>query len=385
MTISDDSGPGHVRIGLDTVFRSRMALDARFENLSEAARGRLMRVHDLVSQARSPNSTAIAAEVADTCLTLLARVASDAGATGTTIDADAYALLDLLARKHGHEPLEPYVPPPRGSFGHAANPARFPPGFARDYATDVIGDLRSDVVFMDKFQAAALPQMSPEEVEAAVVSVADTFPDHQRDYVRHLLSHPRCHAVEAHGPQVTDEALLARLCTRRPPDVGNPGADAWEVKPSGKVTTTHVLGASAVRFASAEAMAKPLRSVLDVAARDPGGLDGFLTKHEFMGITSFYVSAAHAGLGPGDTSAYRAAGAQRYDSSKDWLKARDRAIKSTDATAVGGVRTDVIADGADPGAWIIFERMPGDDEWILSSCYAADRANKNATRLEKLA
>lgn len=157
-----------------------------------------------------------------------------------------------------------------------------------------------------------------EEIIAAVAA------EHRaRVRVREWLEHPDSHAVEVHGPQVSDRDLELRAGWIRPPNHGTDGADTWRFRESDqKVVSKHSAGIEASRFTTPEAFARPLDLFLDVAARHPGGVTGLLDERFPAGVAPIFISAERAQLGSGDGFGYGGAGTGTPEAAWDWVKLR---------------------------------------------------------------
>ncbi len=248
----------------------------------------------------------------------------------------------------------------------------------------VLGDLSRGRA-VSKADAAAHPGALQVDVDAArSLSVAAVAPEH-RDLVREWLSHPDCHAVEIHGPQVSDRDLELRAGWTRPPDHGTEGADTWRVRPEDqKVVSKHSAGTEATRFNSPEAFARPLDVLLAAATQHPGGVDKIFADHSFGGRVAIFIPADRAGLAEGDAFGYRGAGIGTAEAATDWVKMRGMAMKK-DGECLPPVRTlpyDPTSHGPDAGVRLVFAR--GDDGWTMITYYAAGSPGHDNKRLEDI-
>ncbi|WP_157552574.1 hypothetical protein [Jiangella gansuensis] len=322
-------------------------------------------------------------ELANDIAALAAGTADDLApvvpASQAALRAAAHSVLGLLAVSH-HQ-LDPL--PPLGAVGDDLADA-FPEGFARDYVRTVLDDLprgRATTKDEAKSQPGADQAAIIASREAAIAAVAPKY----REQVRAWLEHPDCHAVELHGPHVTDRELELRVGWTRPPNHGTPDADRWRVRDDdGKVVSRHSAGVEATRFSSPEAFVRPLEAFLDVAARHADGVDGFLDDHFAAGIAPVFVNSNSARLGPGGVVGFRGAGTGTKEAAKDWLKLRAAARKKDDECLppVRSVAYDPIVEGSDPGVRLIFKKHA--DGWTMTTSYPAGEPSYDNVRLEEL-
>lgn len=246
----------------------------------------------------------------------------------------------------------------------------------------VLGDLSAGRA-TSKADAAAHPGADQAAIDAARERIIAVVAPEHRQRVREWLSHPDCHAVEIHGPQVSDRELELRAGWTRPPDHGTDGADKWRVRDHDhKVVSKHRAGAEATRFASPQAFAHPLDVLLTHADQYPGGLDAFLDDHSDDGAVAFHLSATSAGLGAGDTFGHRGAGTGTPEAAKDWVQVRADAMRKADE-CTPPVRTlafDPIDDGPDPGIRLVFRERP--EGWGLTTYYPSAVPAPDNVRLE---
>lgn len=321
--------------------------------------------------------------LADDIAALAAGTADDLApvvpASQAALRTAAHSVLGLLAV--GHHQLDPL--PPLGPVGDDLADA-FPEGFARDYVRTVLDDLpRGRATTKD--EAKSQPGTDQAAIitsrEAVIAAVAPKY----REQVRAWLEHPDCHAVELHGPHVTDRELELRVGWTRPPNHGTPGADRWRVRDDGKVVSKHSAGVEATRFTSPEAFARPLEAFLAVAERHPGGPERLLTDNSDDGVTALYLPAASAGLSIDDAVGYRGAGIGTPWAASDWIKMRAGAMRKDDECQppVGVLPYGVVSESPDPGVRLIFREHA--DGWVLTTYYPAGEPAADNTRLESKA
>lgn len=286
---------------------------------------------------------------------------------------EIHALLGLLAPLHGLASLPSLTPvAPTASLDGS-----FPAGFAREYVADLLTGVRRSAT-LTRDDAAGVATVDQKDADAAIADSRAGFTDDHRSDGVHLLADDGCHAAEQHGPQIPDQAQLARLLWLKDPT----GEWSWHVDSSGAVITEHWSGPATGGFTSPEAMAKPLQALLEFAHERAGGLDALLAgTGDDVSAVVLHVSAAQAGLAPGDAFGYRAAGAGTKETRRDWIKAREYGLREGRA-AIYGLPYDPIAEGRDPGATIVMKRIGS--EWRLTTCYPVDRQKPSTIRLEDL-
>lgn len=343
-----------------------------------------------VSDRRGPLSREIAGvadDIEQVAATTEDRVQAAPQETAQAYATEVHALVDLLGQTfHQQDALPPLdlngLHP--GSMANA-----FPVGYARDYVSTVAGELHEGAVTA-KNAADAYPLFDAAAAGSSYASVVDACTRH-RTQVERLLKEEKCHAIEIHGPHVTDAELEFRAGWTRPPDRGrtdheeNLLAHRWKLEPdNGMVRSKHGLGHEATRFTVPEALARPLEAVLDVLEQHPNGFEGYLDQHFASGVAGIFVRATDAGLGTGDTFGYRGAGTGTDAAAADWKKMR-RGAMLADVDHLDPVRTlpfDPMNEGNDPGVCIVFVRKSG--SWSMVTAYPASTPQKTDVSLEDL-
>lgn len=364
------NSPGAIRNWVESLLRVHDAAAQQTAEVEKSTATAAVRAAALVSRADVPQSPAVADLIAAAGRSMTATVHATAQETSVRLATQAHQLLDLLAVKHHQaDPL-----PPLDTIALSAGNVvtAFAPGFGRDYVSSIMRDLdRSKIV--TKTDAKAQPGIQPTDVSRARWTLVSKISPKNRRQARKLLEHEECHAVEMHGPQVSDQELALRVAWRRPPDHGLDTADEWRVRDDGKVISKHGQGGwEAYAFTSPEAFARPLDAFLDLANSHPGGLDGYLDEHAMAGRATFFMSADLAGLRPGDAVGYRGAGTHDRNAAKDWRRSRADAMKKDDVCGPPApiVRLDPIAAGARPGVRISFLRHAG--SWTMITYYPTE-------------
>ncbi|SDT71612.1 hypothetical protein [Jiangella sp. DSM 45060] len=378
------SGQSVLRQAVESLLRARADAERELHDVAARAAKAALRPSEAARAARHPLARRAADDAAGPAAAFPADLAALATDTRTAIATEIHALLDLLAVDH-HQlpPLPPLDPGPLAVPGAAGFVQAFPDGFARSYVAAVLGDLSGGRA-TSKADAAAQPaarQLAIDDARDRIVAAVS--PPHQA-VVRAWLSHEACHAVEIHGPQVSDRELELRVGWTRPPDHATPGADPWRIRPDGKVVSQHRVMVDAGAFTSEAAFVRPLEAFLAVAGRHEGGIDGFLRDHSAGGIAPFFITARQGGLAPGDAVAYRGAGTGTPQAARDWVRMRRDAMKNDDE-CMAPVRTipyDPIADGADPGVRLVFKHR--EDGWVMVTYYPSDSPAPDNQRLEDL-
>lgn len=372
------SGSIALRGAVETMLRQRLTTSRLVADFATDAHGAMIRTAQAVAPVNSPLSR----RIAHVALQWNYAIYDILAPITDVIDEEAHALLAALAETHGAGPIGPLQPSldrhrQHNSPSTIANV--FPPGFARAYAHDLLTDLSRKAYALSKRQAGAVAIVGGKRLDDATYLVVEQFEGMRRAVVGSWLLDPRSHAMTNHSDCVGDDALLARLVWRRPPD----GVAPWTLDESGRIATKHRAGTVTGRFNSPAAMAKPLRAYLDVAEKYPGGHLGLLERYSTGWSAIFFVSAETAGLVRGDTTAYRGVGTATAAGAKDWRRRRTRAMEAntTAGPPVHAVRYDPVADGSDPGAQLTFVK-DDDGTWhLLSVAPNHDRA-VTATRLE---
>lgn len=295
-------------------------------------------------------------------------------AVAAVLGGEVRALLALLFDDPALAGAATVLPAP-GS-GVAGIAGTFPPGGPREYVRSVLTDHPSSWGLPVR-SAAAAPVTGASAPPASVRAVADAFEPSLRTEVERMFAHPLSHAIQVHGPDVTDEALQARISWRKDPAGRTSPQHRWTLLPDDSVDTKHRVGATAGRFDTYEALAKPLKALIDATGGLPG-LAAYLSTFR-TGRVKIFVPAAVAGLEPGDTTGFRGAGARTADLERHWQKARDYAV-DTGSAPMPIVATDQIAHGRDPGAAIILHNIG--DRWVVVTCYPVPEQNQSFIRFE---
>ncbi|WP_298322167.1 hypothetical protein [Haloactinopolyspora sp.] len=322
-----------------------------------------------------PGGDALTTEVTDIMTAGTARAETELRQAGESYSTEARTLLGLLT---GQPDLAsaPFTLPSPGS-GLSGIVATFPTIESRRYVEHVLTDhTDSDVITTASARSAA--SNGPSAPAGQVAAFAAQFPSELHEMITRMQTHSRSHALQTHGPDVTDDALKARLTWRKDPAGRTNSANRWALNDDGTVSTNHVVGPLAGKFTTMEAMAKPLRALLAATGNTVAGLETYLTSKAVGRTARIFVPAHECGLEPGDTAAYRGAGTQTEDMARDWAQARDFAMGSG-ADPMPIVPTDPIADGLDPGAAMSFRKSG--DHWIMTTCYPVPTPDERFTRL----
>lgn len=368
---------GAVRSAVEALLRTCVDLERGTEAVAGQSRARTRRVSGELAGLRRPTAD-------------VAALTGRLDALGRQLEADLrgrlaelrqayvteiHALLSLLAPLHGLAPLPPLPPAPAG----AGLSDHFPAGFARAYVDDLVAGVDRSVT-LTVAEASAAPVQRQTASDQTKSRIGDRLISDDRHEGMRMLQDSECHAVERHGPHITIAAQLARLLWRKDPT----GTEYWQPLPHGGAESDHWCGPAAGGFTSPEAMAKPLQALLSRARDHRYGLNELLTRNTKSKTKriSIHVSAASAGLVAGDAVGYRGTGTSDRGMTDDWLDARDHAMIHG-APPVYAVQYDPIAEGADPGAFLMFKRT-GTESWTLVTCYPVGHRNPNCKRMEDL-
>ncbi|RIQ11905.1 hypothetical protein DY240_27875 [Jiangella rhizosphaerae] len=372
-----------LRQAVEQLLRARADAERGLDELAARVAKAAVRPAETARAGRHPLARRAADEAAALGRPVPDELAALSTATRAAIATEVHALLDLLAVNH-HQlpPLPPLNAGPLAAPGDRAFLAAFSEGFARSYVATVLGDL-SEGRSTSKAEAAAHPAAQQAAIDAARERIVDAVAPEHREQVREWLSHPDCHAVEIHGPQVTDRDLELRAGWTRPPDHGTDNADKWRVRPDDqKVISKHRPGAEASRFNSPAAFARSLDVLLSHADQYPGGLERLLADHADDGAVAFFLPAAVIDLRPGDAFGYRGAGTGTAEAASDWVRVRADAMRK-EGECAPPVRTltyDPVTDGADPGVRVVFKE--GADGWVMTTYYPSTAPGPDNVRLE---
>ena len=322
-----------------------------------------------------PGGDTLSSEITGILTTGMAQTETDLRRAGESYSTEARSLLGLLTREPELSSA-PFTLPAPGS-GLPGIVATFPTSESRRYVEHVLTD-QTDSDTIATQTARDAPANGPSAPAAQVALFTDQFPPQYREAIAQMQTHPRSHGLQAHGPDVTDDALKARLTWRKDPAGRTNNAHRWTLNDDGTVTTNHRVGDQASKFTTMEAMAKPLQALLAAAGDTMEGLDAYLTNHAAGRSARIFVPADECDLQPGDTTAYRGAGTQTDDMARDWAQARDFAM-SSGADPMPVVPTDPVVDGADPGVAMNFRKSG--DQWIMTTCYPVPTPDERFTRL----
>ncbi|PZF83558.1 hypothetical protein C1I92_12365 [Jiangella anatolica] len=262
-----------------------------------------------------------------------------------------------------------------------SGPAALVAGFAGGPGHDYVADLVADAA-VDERQPSEVAERAP-VVNTIPLSVAAglraEFGDEVGDELLAMVCHARGHAVQLHGPDVPDEALMARVSWKKDPMGRTDAKNSWRRDPDGTVTTKHGIGHIAGKFTTVEAMIKPLKALLAHTGGTLDGLHDYLTDQADAGRVRIFVPADVAGLEPGDATGFRGSGTGTTLTARHWRSARGDAMQ-TGGGPMPIVRTDQIAEGEDPGAAMIFRRTDL-GTWALVTCYPTEVADEKFIRL----
>ncbi|TDD70527.1 hypothetical protein E1262_09835 [Jiangella aurantiaca] len=377
------SGQSVLRQAVESLLRARADAERGLDELTARVAKAAVRPAETARAGRHPLARRAGDDAAALAGAIPDELAALSTATRTAIATEVHALLDLLAVNH-HQlpPLPPLDARPLSVPGATGFLTAFPEGFARSYVATVLGDLSSGRT-TSKAEASAHPGAQQAAIDAARDQIVAAVAPEHRERVREWLSHPDCHAVEVHGPQVSDRDLEFRAGWTRPPDHGTEGADKWRVRPDdGKVISKHRPGAEASRFNSPAAFARPLGLLLAHADQYPGGLEQLLADHADDGAVAFFLPAATTDLRPGDTFGYRGAGTGTAEAASDWVRVRAAAMGKDGECAppVRALTYDPVTDGSDPGVRVVFKE--GTNGWVMTTYYPSTAPGPDNVRLE---
>ncbi|TDD97246.1 hypothetical protein [Jiangella asiatica] len=372
MALARSSDQGELRAAIEGLLRTWVDLDRQADNAARASREQAHRVARQLVGLRQPGLSGLADEVTGIGTLMSADVTRKLAEVRAPYVAEVHQLLGLLAPLHGVAS----VPPLAWSSAAVADLAgAFPAGFARDYVADLVKSVERSVTL--ELEAAGRVVSQP-DVDGVMVALGSGFSDAHRAEGVALLRDAICHAVQRHGPQISDDAQLARLIWLKDPS----GQNSWQITSNESVQTGHRCGVVCGGFTSSAALAKPIEALLEVAHERAGDLATFLSRN--AGLSSsigVHVSAQLARLEPGDASGYHGAGTGTRETRRDWVKARAFGLAEGRAT-VYGVAYDPIATGTDPGATLVFKKSGND--WRMVTCYPVGEPKPTDARLEDL-
>ena len=309
-----------------------------------------------------PGGPALSAAVRSQASLGATAASSELAAVSALLSDETRALLALLFDDPGLSGVATVLPPP-GS-GDVAIIGTFPPGPPRDYVRHILTD-HGDSWVQPLGTAQVAGVTGPAAPPASIGALAEQFDPSLRADVARMFAHPRSHAIQVHGPDVPDEALQARITWRKDPAGRTTPQHRWTVNPDDTVATRHQVGAAAGRYNTFEALAKPLKVLIEQNGGTIEGLDTYLSDLDPDRV-SLFVPAKTAGLEHGDTTGFRGSGTRTRDMERHWRRARDYAM-DTGSAPMPVIGTDQIADGPDPGAVIIFQKIDGD--WVVITAY----------------
>lgn len=233
-------------------------------------------------------------------------VSRELAEVSATLQTEARAVLALLFDDPGLPSAATVLPPP--GAGDSGILSTFPPGTARDYVEHLLTDHPS-AWSMPVGSAVAAGVTGDAAPTSSVTAVAAEFDPALRDDIERMFSHPKSHAIQVHGPDVSDEALQARITWRKDPAGRTTPEHLWTLNPNGSIDTDHQVGAAAGRFDTYEALAKPLKAIIDANGGTIAGLHAYLSTFP-GGRAHVFVPAPAADLGPAETTGFRGAGAR---------------------------------------------------------------------------
>lgn len=366
MAGSDGSGP--VRRALTGLLDAWLELDRSSAPLFDEVRSRAAGVARAAEAARAGGIATQVVSLADAGATAAER---ELAGLAQVLAAETRSLVELLTG------APCVVTPPALGSGAAALVAGFPDGPGHDYVADLVADAA-----VDERQPSEVAEHAPagNSIPLAVAAgLRAEFDESVREAIVAMVCHDRGHAVQLHGPDVTDEALRARVSWKKDPMGRADPKNSWRRDPDGVVTTKHGIGHIAGKFTTVEAMAKPLKALLAHCGGTIDGLDDYLTDNADTGRVRIFVPADVAGLQPGDVTGFRGSGTGTTLTARHWKAARGDAMQ-TGGGPMPIVRTDQIAEGEDPGAAMIFRRTDL-GTWALVTCYPTEVADEKFTRL----
>ncbi len=376
--MDESSGRGPIRETIEALIRAQRESDHIIDEVQQGSLAQMRRIAEQARQAgRLPDTTPVGNDIAEVAASTDPVFERTAHATSVAFAHEVHALVDLLAMNHHDIGTLPPLDP--AGVGPGSITGAFPDGFARDYVATVTDDINRGAT-TSKLDAADYLTADDTDIDTSRQAIVDTSTILQ--HFGTLLANG--HAVEIHGPHITDRALELRAGWTRPPDHGIENADRWRHRPDGRIKSEHAAGHEATRFVTPEAFGRPLEAFLAVANQHPDGLDGFLDQHSLENRAVFFIGADDAGLRQGDTIGYRGAGTATREAASDWVRMRTDAMRA-DAECLQPVRTipfDPIEEGTDPGARLIFKHGP--TGWTMTTYYPATSPAPDNIRLEDL-
>lgn len=376
--MDESSGRGPIRETIEALIRTQHESDQIIDEVQQDSLVQMRRIAEQARQAgRLPDTTSLGNDIAAVAASTNAAFEKTAHSTSVAFAQEIHALVDLLAVHHHDIGTLPPMDP--AGVGPGSMTGAFPAGFARDYVATVTDDINRGAT-TSKLDAADYLTADDTDIDTSRQAIVDTSTILQ--HFGTLLANG--HAVEIHGPHITDRALELRAGWTRPPDHGTEHADRWRHRPDGRIKSEHAAGHEATRFVTPEAFGRPLNAFLAVADQHPDGLEGFLDEHFPAGIAPIFIGAVDAGLRQGDAWGYRGAGIGTPEAASDWVRMRTDAMRA-DTECLQPVRTipfDPIEEGTDPGVRLIFKHNAGG--WTMTTYYPSTSPSPDNIRLEDL-
>lgn len=374
MALAGSAGQGELRAAIESLLRACVEVDRQVQQVADESREHVRDVARVLVGVRTRPWSGLADEVAGLGGAVGAELSRNFADARAPFVAEVHQLLALLAPLHGLGP----VPPLAASATTVDLTHAFPAGFARDYVADLLRSVERSVT-LDVDTAGQVPIVPETAADDAKVAVGAKLPDDLRDECIRLLRDAVCHVIERHGPQISDEAQLARLLWIKDPS----GDERWQITAAGPIESAHWCGPVSGGFTSPAALARPIEAFLRAAHGRAGGIDELLKRNtkKKAKVIGIHVSAQLAGLEAGDASGYLGAGTGTKQTRQDWLLAREHGLAEGRPT-VFGVPYDPIATGTDPGATLVFRR--DGNRWQLITCYPVEKQGPTDRRLEDL-
>ncbi|WP_157552711.1 hypothetical protein [Jiangella gansuensis] len=374
MALAGSSSQGELRAAIESLLRACVEVDRQVQQVADESREHVRDVARVLVGVRMPPWAGLADEIAGLGGAVSAELSRNLADARAPFVAEVHQLLGLLAPLHGLGP----VPALTASAAAADLTHAFPAGFARDYVADLLRSVERSVT-LDVDAAGQVPIVSDAAADDVKVAVGAKLPNDFREECVRLLRDSICHTVERHGPQISDQAQLARLLWVKDPS----GDESWQITSAGPVESTHWCGPVSGGFTSPAALARPIEAFLRAAHEQADGIDEFLKRNtkKKAKVIGIHVSAQLAGLQAGDASGYLGAGTGTKQTRQDWLLAREHGLAEGRPT-VFGVPYDPIATGTDPGATLVFRR--DGNRWQLITCYPVEKQGPTDRRLEDL-
>lgn len=378
-TLDEKTGRGELRSAIEGLLRNCAELDQQSAESGREARDAAHDVARELAGLKLPGFEGLADEIVGMGAKMEADLVTNLAEARRPYLEEVHQLLALLAPHHGVAETLPPLRVTGGAIRDADTFAeQFPAGFARRYVLDLVTSVEHSFT-RTVDEAGRIQVVTSEHVANATAEAGSALDEAHREEGTKLLEDGISHTVELHGPQIPDEAQLARLIWLKDPT----GEYSWNVTPQGAVATDHWAGTTTGGFTSPEALAKPIDAVL-AKAKPEGGIDQFLNKNtkDKTKKVGIYVTAEEVDLRPGDASGYQAAGAGTQETSSDWKKARELGIENGRNT-VHAAPYNPIETGKDPGALVVFKRA--NTGWKLVTCFPTGEQAEGSKRLEDLA